>query len=234
MIYKHKTTGEEVKPYSELYYICSDTTCIPKRFIEDSLDWEKVIEKDYEIIRYGDEKGNLWENGECIASYLGDGKTHIFSVKRLSDGEVFSIDEVVSLKNGHNKGKLNSITLTPEGKLYMVSCEGGFGQHLEDLCKIKEPLFKTLDGVDIYGGESIYAVSDDFQLFYTSFARETDRTVRSFAKKENAEKYIAENSKRFSLEDIRGALKATLPSGLGGYPKWEGDFTKDFEEYLLH
>ncbi len=99
MKYKHKITGEEATLLEDYYQVDGDV--VPKRFIEDSCDWEKLVEKDYEIIRYGDEKGNLWDNGECIASYLGDGKTHIFSVKRLSDGEVFTVDDIARTIGSH-------------------------------------------------------------------------------------------------------------------------------------
>ncbi len=200
MKYKHKITGEEARLLEDYYQVDGDV--VPKRFIENSCDWEKLVEKDYEIIRYGDEKGNLWDNGECIASYLGDGKTHIFSVKRLSDGEVFTVGDNVSLKNEWNKGEIDGIKITSDDKIYIHSLRGGFGQLLKDVFKVKQSLFTTVDGVEIYGGESIYAVSDDFQLFYTSFARETDKTVRSFAKKENAEKYKRDNEKKYSLKDM--------------------------------
>lgn len=42
--FKHKTTKEEVELYNN-FYVCKDSACIPKRFIENSNDWEEIIEK---------------------------------------------------------------------------------------------------------------------------------------------------------------------------------------------
>ncbi len=104
----------------------------------------------------------------------------------------------------------------------------------------RKAYFTSTDNIDIFIGDTYYVAQvdrkDNLRGEYIEFilSEFSDKSGDIFfAKKENAEKYIAENSKRFSLEDIREALKATLPCGLGGYPKWEEDFTKDFEEYLL-
>lgn len=42
--FKHKTTKEEVELYNN-FYVCKDSACIPKRFIENSNDWEEILEK---------------------------------------------------------------------------------------------------------------------------------------------------------------------------------------------
>ena len=42
--FKHKPTGE-VATLRNNYYVCKDSACIPIRFIEDSCDWEEVVEK---------------------------------------------------------------------------------------------------------------------------------------------------------------------------------------------
>lgn len=222
MKYKHKTTGEEVKineANSNLY--CTEKyEQIPRRFIENSCDWEKVIEKDYEIIRYGDEKGNLWENGECVASLLGDGKSHIFSVKRISDGEIFTVGDNINF-NDKGTAKLLEIQfeIAPadkgKGTLCFVNDHEFLGKWwtVDKLSRVKEPLFKTVDNVEIYEGEKVFCLhrNDDDEL--TGDIAEVgttpypfNNTVPVFAKKENAETYIKQNEKRFSLNDIEKAL----------------------------
>jgi len=114
---------------------------------------------------------------------------------------------------------------------YGQSIPKRFVENSCDWEEIKEPIFVTEDGVDVFEGDSIYTVSDNFQLLYTSFALKIDKTVRSFAEKENAEKYIEDNQKKFSLSDIREAIKYVLPDELG-YKNWKEDCTKDFENYL--
>jgi len=66
----------------------------------------------------------------------------------------------------------------------------------------EKPLFTTNDGVDIFEGESIYGVTDNFLLLHNSFAQERDKTTKTFAKRENAEKYIRDNQKKYSLTDM--------------------------------
>lgn len=70
--------------------------------------------------------------------------------------------------------------------------------------KAKEPILTTFDGVDLFGGESIYGVTDEFILCYTSVAtKENVQRCRIFAKKENAEEYIKLNKPQYSLNDIK-------------------------------
>ena len=74
---------------------------------------------------------------------------------------------------------------------------------LEDSCDWGEVLFITEDNVELFGGESVYGVTDNFQLCYTSIAtKENVQGVRAFAKKENAEEYILMNKPLLSLNDL--------------------------------
>jgi len=130
--------------------------------------WEEVIEKEYEIL-------SLYAN-DNIFKYIGNkkwqrvstenetyydlkvGETYaatpleIYSVKRLSDGEIFTVgDKVDSI------GKIKSFQLedchdiSVHGKDYLDSLK--YIQH------IKKPLFTTEDGVDIYEGDEITFVN---------------------------------------------------------------------------
>lgn len=68
---------------------------------------------------------------------------------------------------------------------------------------IKQCIYVTVDNVEIFGGESIYGVTDDFQLTYTSIAtKENVKEVRVFSTKEAAEKYIRENNPQYSLNEM--------------------------------
>ena len=55
--------------------------------------------------------------------------------------------------------------------------------------KVK-PIFKDLEGNDIYKGDAIYLVSDDFHLLYSSFAEQRDEKLRVFKTQEKAQEYI--------------------------------------------
>lgn len=56
---------------------------------------------------------------------------------------------------------------------------------------VKTPILTTVDGFELFGGESIYGVTDNFQLCYTLIAtKENVQRCKIFAKKENAEEYV--------------------------------------------
>ena len=67
----------------------------------------------------------------------------------------------------------------------------------------KEAILTTEDNEELFGGESIYSVTDDFKLCYTSIAtKENVQGVRVFAKKENLEEYTLMNKPLLSLNDL--------------------------------
>lgn len=216
MKYKHKITGEEAfksETFADYYHV--DTNMIPKRFIEDSNDWEKLEEKDYEILSLIGLDGSIvhkigYTFPECFQT-LVDAKDSfkIHSVKRLTDGEVFTVGDNINF-NDKGVAKLLEIQfeIAPadkgKGTLCFVNDHEFLGKWwtVDKLSKIKKSLFTTVDNVEIYGGESIYAVSDDFQLLHCSFAQEKDKSIRSFSTKENAEKYILRHKPLLSLDDL--------------------------------
>ena len=77
------------------------------------------------------------------------------------------------------------------------------GKVIEYEERYKTPILTTEDNVELFGGESIYSVTDDFQLCYTSIAtKENVQGVRVFAKKEVAEEHILMNKPLLSLNDL--------------------------------
>lgn len=82
---------------------------------------------------------------------------------------------------------------------------------LDYVASIPKPfLFVTEDGHNIFGGEQIYCVSESLDLFQTGVlgAEETDKNKRTFLQRENAEKYISRNLKKYSWVDIKTALRS--------------------------
>lgn len=91
--------------------------------------------------------------------------------------------------------------LDGEGSTYKIFSTVEKAKKYEE--KHKEPILTTEDNEDIFGGESIYSVTDDFQLCYTSIAtKENVQGIRVFAKRENAEEYILMNKPILSLNDL--------------------------------
>lgn len=197
--------------------------------------WEKVEEKDYEIlsfIRIGsmDYGGAIFslQNGLYSAGTMDNKLSLIYclkegfnihSVKRLSDGEVFSINDNAQTKskNPHtimsfyikqkhlSRGEADGID-----RIWVNWEEDYGGNWLENIEKIKEPMFKTEDGVDIYEGDAYYSVViSDFVIrgpftlgFDTSGYYTNPATCKVFSTEKAAKGYIIYNKPCLSVMDI--------------------------------
>jgi len=240
--YKHKTNGT-IATYKDGVFkqghCCVEIGCEPS-----SEFWEEVVEKDYEILsiiyhnniftkrdngKYLFEKATLDEvqKGalyEEIQKYWDSYNFKIYSIKRLSDGEIFTINTLT------NVGRIEAFELQDVN--LMVRTDSGLTNFDNSLYLKKEPILITEDRVEIFKGDIYYCVNSD--LLLSEFIAEKNtmqKNVKIFAKKENAEKYLKENKPLYSLDDIKEALLATLPLGLS-YKGWEEEFTKNFIEYL--
>ena len=74
----------------------------------------------------------------------------------------------------------------------------------------RKSLFTTEDGVEIFEGDQLILVTDKLVLGYLiNFSTENLSNTKGkiFAKKENAEKFIKNNKKVFSLQDIKDVMK---------------------------
>jgi hypothetical protein len=243
--FKHRKTGYIATQLedgrTDLYnYECGTMKyVILLSLLEDSCDWEEIIEevakKDYEILSvlqpHINSKYTLIKNKQFGISYNGDvyhcnganirgfdmldniktSNWKIHSVKRLSDGEIFSIGDKITFKglfgnnSEHKYDTIKGFKFKQDKKIGALYHNGIVG--LEIIEKYKEPIFTTEDGVDLFGGESVYGVTDSFQLAYTSIlTEENGQRCRLFAEKEKAEKYIEENKPQYSQKDVENAI----------------------------
>ncbi|MFT6125768.1 MAG: hypothetical protein ACJAVA_000209 [Flavobacteriaceae bacterium] len=218
--YKHKSTGHiaERSSICQSYGIinsASKTYSIPTFVIEGSDDWEEVIEKDYEIISYLVNKKIFTENIVPLAN-----KTYINirSIKRLSDGEVFTVGDLI--KRNDNTVKLETIELDDiwmGGIVINKNIRPNGGECLETLRKGKKPLFTTEDGIDIFEGDlsGIWVGVKSCQVnqtysnqrlqapYFTALNEmKTNKYYKRFSTKEAAEEYILMNKPCLSLNDI--------------------------------
>jgi hypothetical protein len=110
--------------------------------------WEEVIEKDYEILSYYENKNifTIEDNSEILERL--DFK--INSIRRLSDGEIFTIGDKVDHLPTTNLPVYKNVEITSfiiSGEKIEVygkynSCMSGY-IYLEFLSKCKTPLFTT-------------------------------------------------------------------------------------------
>lgn len=202
--FKNKHTGDIVKTYGEHYYISTETACIPKRFIELSNDWEEVIEKDYEILSYvaKDNPNNITakrRGGELHNSYW-----KIHSIKRLSDGEVFTVGDLIT---GHSYTDARVIKKIKIRYDESIQLEQKYGStDLAYATKVKQPIFLTHDGKDIFEGDTVWWVRKDSTsiigrlIIPPGEKFNSDMTVY-FLTREAAEDYIKKNKVLFTTED---------------------------------
>jgi len=195
--------------------------------------WEEVVEKDYEILSFA------WSNKtgrDIYANASRDSETmmikngyEINSVKRLSDGEVFTVGDEIKTPSSTSYCSIYDIII--RDNYVIIGCTHSLlaSQQkiylFEVINHIKYPLFTTEDNVDIFKGDKYWAVAKryiyestidseyeinafDIEKNQTWFEQHNWANFWSFSTKERAEKYILFNKPSLSLNDI---LSITIP-----------------------
>lgn len=186
--------------------------------------WEEVVEKDYEILEIDGYSGRYFLNPETgymayggngdgmynAEHYLNSGYHHyIVSVKRLSDGEIFTVGDTIH-SNDFKPTKLEKITIRDNGSIAM------WGKYHSNMlgeiglasCRIKQPLFTTEDGVDIYKGDIAVPLDPKTFRIFAPTSYNTGESIRFgnylyFSTKEATEEYILMNKPCLSINDIK-------------------------------
>jgi hypothetical protein len=126
----------------------------------------------------------------------------IYSVKRLSDGEIFTVGD------NTNAGTIKEFSIC--GNTLQLKVDGLIFLDNYLVKHIKQPLFKTEDGVDIFEGDIIFGINNDWKVFshYTDLQNKVKSwgTKPIFLTKEKAEEYILMNKPCLSLQDIKNFL----------------------------
>jgi hypothetical protein len=156
--------------------------------------WEEIVERDWKIL-----DTNISDNL----------KQSISSVKRLSDGEIFTIgDELTEgtilrfYLSDYNDGIYLDTKKISDNNIHSY-----YGLPLDKWVKYKQPLFTTEDGVDIYEYDAIWVVSSNFNTIYTTaFSNKYGNSKTAykivFSNKKAAEEYILWNKPCLSLNDV--------------------------------
>lgn len=137
-------------------------------------------------------------------------KSNIHSVKRLSDGQIFSVgDKVVHKTDGSiNTAKILGFTIpkTSNSIWFTFEPDTDFVKDLNNFVKAKEVLFTTEDGVPVYLDQRVWWVRiHDFELdfhdFYNGESWFPDR-FKYFSTKEVAEDWILMNKPVHSTKEV--------------------------------
>lgn len=215
-------------------YVTEDLVSETKSTVENYPEfWELVVKKDYKVLSFElnkkifklDENKNKYfaEDGN-YANYvemLNDNR--IISIRRLSDGEIFTIGDKVNDKD------INYVTFTIERirltdsenlkfDLFHINQNKHYLSHyykIDSFLKVKQPLFTTEDGVEIFEGNTIVygVIADknfivDFSYFekqaknVSEMCKSPHHTHIIFSTKEAAEDYIVMNKPCLSINDV--------------------------------
>lgn len=164
--------------------------------------WEKVEELDYEILNYRDYHEN-------ILKYFQNGCA-INSVKRISDGEVFTIGDETTVDSRKTRYKIIKIreftnTIQVHGQIEGKS----FFYNLNQVVKLhpQQPLFTTEDNVEVFTGDKFCIVDTQFNRYRLQetvgghFTKVKPNFIR-FHSKEKAEDYILFHKPCLSIIEI--------------------------------
>jgi hypothetical protein len=175
--------------------------------------WEEIVKIDYEIlsiIPHNSLEGIIFKyNCLEIESYLKNGDYKIHSVKRLLDGEIFTIGDKIKSNNFTNKICIINCIYNTNNSFIVnyknVDGCAGFNQPLNELVKFKEPLFTTEDGVDMFDADRFYICGiDDWKAkacIASPLAIFSNDRSKKFSTKEKTEAYILMNKPCLSLND---------------------------------
>lgn len=203
--------------------------------------WELVVKKDYEILSFVtsenllcikgsnerfDVKYQMYRptEGDCLKAP----GFNIHSIKRLSDGEVFTIGDKLETKYNlvinefeiiSNELKIWCVNpafschIKPKSNGSITCCGNMSFYYLKSIQHFKQPLFKTEDGIDIFEGDKFYYVKyktnrrslgDLFEIITADCpgCRYEPEFDKYFSTKEKAKEYIIKNKPCLSLNDI--------------------------------
>jgi hypothetical protein len=178
---------------------------------------------DYEIMSYI-KKGSK----TCTTTKKRGGIRHdefwdIYSVKRISDGEVFTVGDRIDFDE-RGEGKLLQIEfeIAPAdkgtGKLCFVNDNWKLGKwfSINQLHKVKNHIFITHDGVNVYKSDTIWLLHKKTNTKSPYLIRNENDFAKldlsdyiCFSKKEKLNEYMLRHKPCLSLDDIQRAINVS-------------------------
>ena len=163
--------------------------------------WEEVVEKDYEIISFTQDSGitDLWTkfpngwartiNGHCATTpytteeILSNKLYAIHSVKRLSDGEVFTVGDTIKTHKWGSDNIINSITIADgtnsfKGGIWL-NCEGGT-QHFSHSIKVIKKDYEVTQV--LYATEIRTLINGEYRLYHEGVGFDLDYILNNDGK----------------------------------------------------
>lgn len=217
--------GTEIFDNGSCWQTDSTKQCQPHFFRQKTIfnpenfpkNWQEVIEKDYEILTFTNIDNNLiyvkfgvrFMNGYSTRSIEYCRNYYkIHSVKRLSDGKVFTVGDNTSF------GKILAFDTPGSDKSecrYKIDNSGNGWRMLKNACKLLLPLFKTEDGVEIFEGDVFAHTSGSTEpkvvkatCKHLNYSLPMDKLFSSYQK---AEEYVLMNTQCLSVNEIFNVIQ---------------------------
>jgi len=147
-------------------------------------------------------------NGASLEWMLNEDEYYITSVKRLSDGEVFSIGDKIALKLADRGVKEIIGIVFRDGNIWLQTDleRRNYGMDLEYAEKVKEPLFTTEDNIPVFKDMSYVKLNNysDWSIVTGFVAESSHENYQGlkFSTEEAAEEYTLMNKPLLSLNDL--------------------------------
>lgn len=190
-----------INPIDTIEYTIQDKEIGKTRYVIK----QELVEKDYKILTYFQKGYPVRKASFFIEGFTGNKHTSIHSVKRLSDGEIFTVGDKYNdcdLKNG----TIRTIAIGDNGIYLNCSL-------LKNVQQVKKPLFTTEDGVDIFEGNYWFYVKEGSakivktNVFKYGGLPQNKKPVKRFSTEEAAEEYVLLNKPQLSINDIVSMFK---------------------------
>ncbi len=167
-----------------------------------------IPKKEYEILSIMTPNKVLISHPSIIEAYeIADWyiDCSINSIKRLSDGIIFTVGDKVNNLNNPHSWNIKKISIE-KGDIRLDANSGGVCPNFQQLQHSKKLLFTTSDGVEIFEGDRYYAVNKSsfkkISALGCSISGKDDRNYIDFSKESKAEEYILKNKPCLSYEDV--------------------------------
>lgn len=115
-------------------------------------------------------------------------------------------EEIFTIGDKTNNGTISKFEIDSNGvRVFFEDKPKNYHVSLNNIKKVKQPLFTTEDGVDIFEGDKYYTVDSNFEI-QSTFGGE-DEVDNTWSSKEKAEEYILLNKPCLSYGDVQEYLK---------------------------
>lgn len=178
---------------------------------------EKVFKhrKTGEIAYY---KDGILKSGNCSIEIGREPSSDIWEKSFITeDGEIkFCGDNVAWYIAGYYKYMLtlhenHTTILDNKDSCYKIFSSEAQAKAYEE--KHRQPVLTTVDGVDLYEGDTYYCVNSSFNIYkWVLYKNLIQENVKIFSSEIAAKNYLKENEKKYSLNDIKEGLQNYLYS----------------------